>query len=184
MKNIHILLIALALGACAGTEATRVMLPSVSSAMKVRTSVDTVEVMTVSLPGYAEAAEISVQAETGGLMEYPDALWADDPARALTNAMVRHLTTITGAQVAAEPWPLRNIPQAELTIRVEQMAIMQTGVLNLSGQYAISNDEYPNRSRVRLFRFDVPVTDPTLTNIAAAHNQAWQILAEKIARDM
>ena len=184
MRFFLTLCLALTLAAC-GETATRVLLDPSPSTQKIRASVRTVEVAQVSLPDYAAALEISVQTEGGTLAQVPDVLWADEPARGLTAALVRQLATITGVQVAAEPWPLADLPEAEVTVRVEQMAVLQDGRLRLSGQYGIRYDNEDRRGHLHLFDFTSDVADATdVSAIARAHDDAWRQLAEDIATSL
>ncbi|MBM7067262.1 membrane integrity-associated transporter subunit PqiC [Actibacterium sp. 188UL27-1] len=183
MFRFAMLLLISVVAGCGGAP-DQLLFQTPSSELKVRPSVRTVEVMQVSLPTYAEAQEISVQNEGGTLEQVPGILWADEPARALTNGMVRLLSSITGARIAAEPWPLDGLPEAELTIRVEQLAVLQQGQLRLSGQYGLRYDNTGRRGKLRLFDITVPLVSTSLTSISAGYTEAWTQLAEKIARDL
>lgn len=179
----------LLLAACSSTPEVRVAADAPTSTMKDRSVARSVQVQTVDLPEYAEAEDVAIQQPDGTILLMDNTLWADSPSRALTASLVRNLMTITGATVAAEPWPLREYPEAELTVRVEKMVVQSTGSLTLTGQYIISNEERENLSRDRLFSIEVPVAltqegAVTPTAVAHAHGLAWVRLAEKIARDL
>lgn len=185
MKFPLIALCALTLTAACGPDPARVLIDPAPSAVKVKPSVRTVEVKKVSLPTYAEGADVTVLAgETGLVSVVPDNIWADEPSRALGAAMVRSLIQMTGVAAAAEPWPLAGFPEAEVTIRVERLLASDSGALTLSGTYALRYDAQGRRGRVRLFDIQVPVTEPGTTGLAKAQGIAWTQLAERIARDL
>ncbi len=183
MRNAAALALALLLAACSG-EPARLAVPPETSDLRVRASASTVSVTEVTLPAYADASEIAVQTATGLIEPVGGVLWADDPPRALTNALVRNLGAITGAAVAADPWPLDGNPAAEVTVRVEQMLVGADGVLRLTGQFAVRRDAFVAPGRLRSFAIAVPVASTELPDIARAHDAAWRELAEEIARNL
>ncbi|SMX44460.1 PqiC family protein [Actibacterium lipolyticum] len=173
------------LAGCSGEPARLAIAPE-TSALKVRSAARSVSVAEVSLPAYAEAVEVAVQGENGLVGLVPGVIWADTPPRALTSGLVRNLTAITGAEVAAAPWPLDGNPDAELTVRVEQMLVTADGMLRLTGQYAVRRDSFTtDRSgSISSFEIAVPTGSPELADIARAHDAAWRQLAEDIARSL
>lgn len=183
MIRLLVVVLTLLIASC-GDPPNQLLFQMPSSELKVRPSVRTVEVMQVSLPTYAEAQEISVEGESGTLQQVPEILWADEPARALTNSMVRLLSSISGAQVAAEPWPLAGLPEVEVTIRVEQLTVSNAAQLQLSGQYGLRYDQDGRRGRLRLFDVTIPLVSTSLKSISDGYSEAWTELAEKIARDL
>lgn len=176
-------LVALALVAgCAGGTSPQVVIDPKSSELRVPARVGSVMLRDISLPAYAQATEISVRGDNGTLVEKKGAVWADDPARAMTGAMVRNLSVITGAQVAAEPWPLEGYPDVELTVRVEHMFARADGSITLVGYYALRR-EY-GRSMIRQFDITRPAATEAPDDIALVYEAAWSDLAERIARDL
>lgn len=166
---------------CAGTS-PQVVVDPVNSELRVAARARTVMVRDISLPAYAQATEITTRAEDGTLVEADDKVWADEPARAMTGAMVRNLSVITGAQVAAEPWPLQGYPDVELTVRVEHMFAGSDGAVRLAGYYAARRENgYGN---IRQFDISRPAPEGGAADIAAAYEAAWTDLAERIARDL
>lgn len=140
------------------------------------------ELREVSLPQYASGQEIAFQTEDGALRSRPDQIWADDPARAITLALARQISGLTGATVIAEPWPLAEPPLRRLEVRVEQMLPRADGVMRLSGQYFVSPSGYGGRDVVRRFDLSVPITGEGPAGRAAAQSRAVALLAERIAR--
>jgi len=172
------------------------------SEVKVRAAVKRILVRTVSLPTYAAAEEIAFQDETGAIRANKTGLWADEPERATTLVISRHLNQMTSSTVAPEPWPLGETPQAVVDIRVEQFLATNRATLRLSGQYFLGGEEEstseltdeelaagkrPRRtfpSKSRLFDIQVPLPGEGLPALAAAQSAALRILSEKIARDL
>ncbi len=172
--------LAIVLAACGGDPA-RLAVATETSTMTDRSAARSILVGEVTLPEYAEASQVVVQTPDGLIEAVEDVIWADTPSRAMTNSLVRNLSAITGAQVAAGPWPLMDLPDAELTVRVERMLLTADGTLRMSGQYAVRRDVGPGGEQLRGFDIAVPVADPGLGTLSAAHGMAWRLLAEEIA---
>jgi uncharacterized lipoprotein YmbA len=157
--------------------------PPTTSELRVNVRAQTVQVNEVSIPEYAINQEIPIQQADGSLITDTDRLWADLPDRAMQGALTRHLNTITDARVAAEPWPLSGFAEVELSIFVDDMIVRSTSILSLTGTYAMKSEL--GRDRVGSFAITAPVADLTnYTAIIAAHELAWQQLAEVLARDL
>jgi uncharacterized lipoprotein YmbA len=155
--------------------------PPSTSALRVNAATTSVELRGVSIPEYAVNQEIPLQQPDGSLVTDTSRLWADLPDRALAASLVRHLNQITDAVVAVEPWPLEGIPQTELRIFVEDMIVQANATLLFTGTYAIRSDG--RRGRVEPFTIVAPVADTeNYAAIVAAHEAAWLLLAEQIAR--
>ena len=170
------------LAGCAGGVGPQVVIDPKTSELRVPARVGSVMLRDISLPAYAQATEISVRSAGGTLVEKKGAVWADEPARAMTGAMVRNLSSITGAQVAAEPWPLEGYPDVELTVRVEHMFARDDGSITLVGYYAIRREH--GRSLIRQFDITRPPDPGAPDDLALVHEAAWADLAERIARDL
>lgn len=169
------------LAGCSAT-APQVVIDPQSSELRVPARARSVMLSDISLPAYAEASEISIRADDGTLVEQKGQLWADAPARAMSGSLVRNLNVITGAQVAADPWPLPGYPDAEVTVRVEQMFARKDGAITLTGYYAIRRES--GRSAIRQFNIALPGTPDAASDLARAYDVAWTRLAEQIARDL
>lgn len=176
------LLFVLPLLAACGADPARIAVMPETSTMRENTRSETVEIVEVSLPAYAQDQEIAVGTAAGALLLAEDAQWADEPDRALTASLVRNLTAISRAEIAASPWPLTGYAEAELTVRVDQMLVGPDGVLVMSGQYAIAREEGPQA--IKPFAITVPVPVLDTVNVAHAHEIAWRELAETIVRDL
>lgn len=156
--------------------------PSVSD-LRVNAQAETVMINEATVPEYALNQEIPIQQADGALTTDTARLWADLPGRALQGALTRHLNAITDARVAVDPWPLSGFPDAEVSTFVDDMIVQANGTLRLTGTYAIRSEQ--GRDRVRAFAFVVPVASTdSYVAIIAAHEAAWQQLAEQIARDL
>ncbi len=176
--------IPLALAACAGAEPLRYVVDPViaEASTRVRTSARTISIAEVSLPAYAKEPSLFVEGEGSALQALENADWGDDPGRAMSNALVRELTEITGADVAAEPWPLGGVPEAEIRVRVSEMVVRADGLLSLSGHYAIRRDEARDRNAIELFSLQVPSASAAPADVVRAHGAAWRELAAIIAK--
>jgi Uncharacterized protein conserved in bacteria len=175
-------LLLLSLAACGDTD-PRYLMASTPTAEITRTAlrVATLEIRQVSLPAYANDDLILREEADGALTPIKGALWADTPARAMTQHLADRLSATTTAQVAAEPWPLARPAQAEVDVRVSQMASRTDGRLYLSGQFAISSFDQVVRERIVPFAIAVPLSTDTPAGIAAASGQAVDRLAGQIS---
>lgn len=157
--------------------------PPTVSELRVNVAAETVMVNEATVPEYALNQEIPIQQADGALTTDTDRLWADLPGRALQGALTRHLNAITDARVAVDPWPLSGFPDAEVSVFVDDMLVQANGGLRLTGSYAIRSEQ--GRDVARSFAFVVPVASTeSYVAISAAHEGAWRLLAEQIARDL
>ena len=157
--------------------------PPSTSALRLAVTAETVMVNEATVPEYALNQEIPIQQPDGALLADTGRLWADLPGRALQGALTRHLNAITGARVAAEPWPLSGFPDAEVSTFVDDMIVQANGILRFTGSYAIRSEL--GRDRVGVFAITVPVASvESYAAIVAAHEVAWQRLAEQVARNL
>ena len=170
-----------ALVACSGPT-NRVELTPLTSTLDLRADVSSAVVRSVSLPSYAAAEEISIESPEGLITTDGEFLWADDPERATTLTITRHLNDILSATVGPEPWPFAGIPDVAIEIRVEEMLAGNDGTFTLRGQYFVGGDgiDYPNRARS--FSYSTPLVGGGLNGIAAAQSQVILELAEDIAK--
>ncbi|MDB5659333.1 MAG: rane integrity-associated transporter subunit PqiC [Cypionkella sp.] len=173
-----ILLLALTLMAC-GDKKARFEIPSPGAITQARLRVSSIEVRDVSLPAYASASEIVVEDGAGALRPVSKAIWADDPARAVTGALARSLEAGSTAKAAAEPWPLTSEPQARVQVRIDQMAARASGFY-LEGQFAISSDSGAVSDSLNRFAISIPMADLAPASVATATGQAVDQLAAKI----
>ncbi len=152
-----------------------------TSQLRLGIAAETVMVNEATVPEYALNQEIPVQQPGGALLADTGRLWADLPGRALQGALTRHLSAITGARVAAAPWPLSGFPDAEVSTFVDDMIVQADGTLRFTGSYAVRSEL--GRDRTGVFTIIVPVANvESYVAIMAAHEAAWQRLAEQIAR--
>lgn len=179
----HAILLPLALLAACGAQDRFIAAPQVQIAEHVHSRFSSIEVREVSLPTHAASEEIYVEVE-GGALTASDLLWADDPTRAVTLALARNLSEITGARIAPEPWPFDAYPAARVDVRVERFLATPDGLLTLSGQYFVADLEGQGRDRSRLFTLTAPLPlDATPAAGADARARLVADLALKIARD-
>lgn len=179
----------LALGLTAGLAAcssptNRVDLLPLQSSLNLGANVGSAIVRTVSLPSYASAEEISVQSPEGLITTDGSILWADDPERAATLTITRHLNAILSASIGPDPWPFAGIPDVTIEVRVADMLAGNDGVFRLRGQYFIGGDGIDYRNIVRSFDYAVPLQAEGVGGVAAAQSQALLELSEDIARSL
>jgi hypothetical protein len=171
-----------ALAACSAPERYVVPQTPVEGA-RVPIRYGTVAIREVSLPTYAASEEIQSRGANGAVTSSGSVLWADDPARAITQDVARYLTEITGAQVAAEPWPFFDRAQATVEIRVSDMLAEADGSFRLTGQYFVAPDA-GGRGRAGGFALAAPVApDGGPAAIAAARGETVRDLSLLIARN-
>ncbi len=152
------------------------------TAEKIRVSVATVEVKDVTLPAYAEASEIAVQGADGALTTIKGALWAEDPASAVTRAVAFNLDEVSTANVAAEPWPLADSPDAQIDLRIDRMLARADGQFELGGQFAITSPSGNGRERLQRFSILTPLADAAPGSVATATSRALLQLSTDIAQ--
>jgi uncharacterized lipoprotein YmbA len=173
----------IALGACASSPTLRYPVPAVTGAEKIGVSVSTLEVREVNLPLYAGLETISIEGPDGALVVNDDLLWADDPTRAITQGLAVALASLTRAQVAAEPWPLSESPDARLEVRFTKALAANDGIFRMAGQYFVSSPYGARREVARSFEVSAPYLVDNPGSIGDALGQATFDLAELIARD-
>src|SRR6056297_183095 len=169
------------LAACASVPEERIAVPRAQAMEKQRIAYATVALRNVSLPTYAAGEAIFTADETGRLRDNGGLLWADDPSRAMTLELARHLSEITSARVASEPWPFLDPASAEVEIRVEDMLARADGTFRFSGQYFVASEE--GRDRARLFDLTTPIAgERTPADLADARARLVRDLAQDLAR--
>ncbi|WP_273691550.1 PqiC family protein [Ketogulonicigenium vulgare] len=141
----------------------------------------TVEVAELSLPRYASGPDIYSEGAGGALTAMSGVNWADDPAPAMTAGLVQVLTGMTGARIAAEPWPFRSFPQVRVEVRVTTMVARENAGFVMIGQYYIAGQEDGLRERARPFAVQIPMRDGyDAADIAAARGLAVAELGRQI----
>ena len=176
------LLPALLLLAACGRDPVLFATPELGPAERIGIAFGTVEVRDVTLPLYAENEEIVIEGAGGALTPLDGASWADDPARAVTLELSEALAALTGARVAAEPWPYDSFPAAFVAVRVSRFAAGADGRFRISGQWHAGGRD-GERERSGRFAVAAPF-DPEggAPAIAAARARAVADLAAEIAR--
>lgn len=185
MFKLHLLaaIATLSLAACS-SPINRVDLLPLQSEMRSNASVFSVMVRTVSLPTYADAEEIAIQTSDGIIVTDGAFLWADQPDRAATLTITRHLNTILSVVVGPDPWPFIKLPDVVVEIRVEEMIAGGDGIFRLRGQYFIGGDGIDYRNTVQRFSHTVPLGGTGVGSVAAAQSQALLTLSENIASSL
>ncbi|MFW8595140.1 PqiC family protein [Cribrihabitans neustonicus] len=169
------------LAACGASNDARYLITAAPGAEKVRVRAQSVEMRLVSLPAYAAAVEIVAEGDGGALFTLPDAVWADDPARGITAALARGLAERSTAEVAVEPWPLNEGPDARIDVRIDQAHRRAGGLFVLAGQYAVSSPEDTLREFLRRFEITVPAAGEGPTATAQAMTLALAELSGQMA---
>ena len=170
----------LALAACGN--APRYLIDPPAPQQRLTTAAQTIMLRDVSLPEYAAASEIALQGEDGAVKNARRALWADLPERSLTLALARQLDAALSATVAAEPWPLSGLPDAEIEVRVQQSLAGADNIFRLEGQYYVRAEGVSVGPASAPFAIAVPMAGTDPQDIAAAQSAAIAQLATIIAR--
>lgn len=166
---------------CSGAD-LRYAVPAIETDDRVSISYRAVELREVTLPRYAGEETIFRQTD-GGALESTGLLWADDPARAITLEMSRHLSRLSGATVASEPWPFLERADAVVEVRIEEMLADQSGDFRLFGQYFVA-PENEGRSRSKIFRLTAPIeAESGIGGLVQARATVVLELARLIARE-
>lgn len=167
--------------ACSGPE-PRVATPITVVDERVSVRYGAIELLEVSLPAYAAAEGIAV--EGGGIISTTeDVLWDDDPTRGVTLSLARHLTAITGARIAPEPWPFDTYPEARIDVRIEQLLATEAGIYRMAGQYFVAPLDGRGPDRAELFSLEAPLADRSAQAIAASRDVLIAELALLIASE-
>lgn len=174
--------LSLLLFAACSQNPAQVLVTPATPEVRLRPIVSSVEVRDISLPLYAAADAPVVLAEDGTLVQIRNTVWADTPERALTLQLAGDLGTITGARVAAEPWPFAAPPAAQVSVRVERFLGAPGGTFRMTGQYAIAPVDSGLSDRSGRFDIAVPMTGDSAGALASAQGRAISQLAETIAR--
>ncbi|MEM1431615.1 MAG: ABC-type transport auxiliary lipoprotein family protein [Pseudomonadota bacterium] len=182
-SHLPILTAVLLLAAACGGAPERYAAPLAPAGERVGIGVSRLEVRQVSMPSYALDEEIWVETAEGALTADDGLLWADDPVRGVTQELTRQLAAITGARVAAEPWPFDALPQARVEVRIDEFVAGNDRRFRISGQYftiALTG----GRDRATEFSVAAPIApDSGAPGIAAARAVAVRDLARLIATD-
>jgi uncharacterized lipoprotein YmbA len=177
-------LLPLALAAC-GPAPLLIAVPPLGAGDRVDVGFETIEVIQIELPTYAESDDIYVQQAGFALSRAGGALWADEPSRALTLEVARLLNEITDARAAPEPWPYDEAAAARLDIRVAEFAAdLARGAFVIRGQYFVAAGDESGRDRAREFlALGRLPPEPGPAAIAAARSEATIALARQIAAE-
>lgn len=167
--------------ACTGPE-PRVASPITVAEERVSVRYSAIELLDVSLPAYAAGEGIAVR-EDGLIATSTDVLWDDEPTRGVTLTLARHLTSITGARVAPEPWPFDTFPEVRVDVRIEQLLATEDGEYVISGQYFVAPMDARGPDRAALFTLESPLADFSAPAIAASRNMLIAELALLIATE-
>lgn len=167
------------LSACGAPERL-VTTPKVVAQQKIPSRFASIEVADISLPSYAARNEIS--SAKGKVLVVSETLWADDPTRAMSLSLARHLSEITQARVASEPWPFEGLAEARVEVRVEELILAAEG-MRMSGQYFVVDQEDSGRDHAHLFSFTMPLTNNSSTSYAEGRARMVLKLANEIAAD-
>ena len=182
LRPLPLLAVTVLLSACFAGPEQRFAVPTAPAGDHVAVAFGSIVVRDLSLPDYASSQEIFTRDAGGALTSNPKLLWADEPVRAMTLELSSYLSRITGARVAAEPWPFTTGPDAAIEVRVADMVADAGGALRLSGQYFVATEG--GRNRGRLFDLTVPIGGAgTAADIAAARGLIVRDLARTIATE-
>ena len=177
--SIGLACLGLTLTAC-GDSTTRYLVDSPIPQEQVSLRLATIEVKDIALPAHASGPDVLIESETGALEVLGDADWADEPIRAYTDALARHLDTGSTATVAAEPWPLYDRAQAQLVVRVDRMLARADGQFELSAQVAITSPDRVLRDRIERVTLTTPLPSQDAAGVAQATGTALRLLADRI----
>ncbi len=181
--RLEILALTAVLFGCSGESSIALYpLDQVPASTRISIPYQTVELRSVSLPLYAEAEEIPILVDDGSIRTNSDLLWADAPERAVTEQLVRSLAGITGAVVAAEPWPLEDFPTLRIEVRVNRLLASGTGPLEFTGTWFASARDRRGRDVTQPFEISVPFEGEGLAARTTAQSEATRQLAELIAK--
>lgn len=175
----HLLALALLLAACGAP--AYYLLPPPAPVARTASPVGTIVVADISVPTYVEALEIASLTGPETLDLSKRSLWADTPRRALTRHLAAALDARLAARVGTEPWPAFDAPALRVEVIVDRMIGAPGGTLDFTGQYAIVSPASGAMRAFDRFAITVPVADGGYPALMAAHAQAMDLLADRIA---
>lgn len=150
---------------------------------RVAIPIATVSVREVTLPAYATEEGIAVADATGGITTTPDNLWADEATRAVTLRLTAALADITARQVASDPWPFRDDPEAVVDVRFESFVAEDAGRFVAAGRYYVAHEDEDRSDHAHAFRVVQPYEPARgFSAIAEARTRVIALLADDIAR--
>ncbi|TMV73338.1 membrane integrity-associated transporter subunit PqiC [Thioclava sp. BHET1] len=182
LPTFAIALLCLPLGLAACGSAPRYQIAPPPSTLRLHAPVATIELNDISLPDYAASASMFRQAPNGEIKTLRNAQWADTPSRGITQALANQLDTILSATVAAEPWPLPGVADAQLTVRVTRDLAASDGSYQLAGTYYVASDGVRAGPSAASFDIRIPMSGVSAEDIAKAQSAAIAKLADTIAR--
>jgi uncharacterized protein len=165
-----------------GADPDYYLLPPPAEQMRLATPADSLVVMNMSLPAYAEAIEIATVAESGAVELDQTSLWADTPQRALTRHLVATLQQSLDAEVAGDPWPGFQDPDLRLEVVADRFIGAIDGSVVFSGQYLLVAPESGAIVASERFNIYEAVEGAGYQPLLAAHARAVETLAVGIAR--
>ena len=172
-----------ALAACSGPT-NRVDLVPLQSELRRTADVSSILVRTVSLPTYADVEEIAIQTPEGLIVTDGSFLWADQPDRAATLTISRHLNTALSILAAPEPWPFVGLSDVVVEVRVEEIIAGGDGLFRLRGQYFIGGNGIDYPETVQRFNYTAPLASMGVGSVAMAQSQVLLALSEDIAKSL
>lgn len=171
------------LSACGSEPPVRYETPPAAVPERLGIAYRSISVREVSLPTYAASEEITSGDADGRLVAEAEALWADDPVRAVTLEIARALKDITGARTAPDPWPFQSRPEVSVDVRFADFLPSASGRYSARGLYFIAPEEEDRPEHAHDFSIAVSY-DPEggIGALAAARSQIVNLLAFDIAR--
>lgn len=171
----------LMLAACDGPE-HRYLLQDAAPAKAYGTAAKLVLVDKIDLPAYFSGAEVMYQDEDGVLQTTKGDFWADSPDRAFTELVSDALDDRLSADVASSPWPFEMPADIKVNIKVRRFVAMNTGVVELKGQYFLSSEYGGTLARAARFEIVEPIAVEGTPGIASAYSRALEQLSNEIAK--
>lgn len=179
MRRLSALALVALLAAC-GAPSYYLLPPPTAPVAGSTSPAGSVVVADISVPTYVEALEIASLTGPETIDLAKRSLWADTPRRALTRHLAAALDARLAARVGTEPWPAFDTPSLRVEVIVDRMIGTPGGTLDFTGQYAIVSSSGSMRAFDR-FAIAVPVADGGYPALMAAHAQAMDRLADRIA---
>lgn len=108
--------------------------PGAGAQERAASSLGALGVADVSLPGYANGAQIASLAVNGTVTQEDGHRWAEEPAVAISRLLVNRLRERADTTVLAEPWPRDYQPTARVKVVFDRLLREPLGGADLSGQ--------------------------------------------------
>jgi len=134
-----------------------------------------------SIPERLDKEDIQQPGDSGMLTGSDLKRWSEPLDDALSQELAWYLGgRAPEMEVVAYPWPAGIKPDVQVSLQVTRFEVMPSGHLELSGTLILSSLHGNELQQTQRFMITEQVSEPTVSQLVAAHNRAATQLGEKI----